>query len=94
VVGDFDGDGFPDLYGIKTKNTGSGNMEVHVLSGASRYQQWLVEIGTPIAQSDAAQNYQTWAAADYNLDGAPDLFGIKVKNTGTNTVEVHALSGA
>jgi hypothetical protein len=34
-----------------------------------------------------------WAMGDYNRDGVPDLFGIKVKTVALGMAEVHILSG-
>jgi hypothetical protein len=38
AVGDFDGDGVGDLYAIKTRSTGTGLVEVHVLGGVGAPQ--------------------------------------------------------
>ena len=92
VVGDFDKDDKPDLIGIKVKRTGTGRVEAHVLDGDNRYQNFLLQTGTPITAADGAANFR-WGAGDYDEDGTPDLFGIKVKRTGTGKVEVHVLSG-
>jgi hypothetical protein len=93
AVGDYNGDGKPDLYCLKHSNTGTGKLEVHILSGASNYQTFLVETGTPITQADAAANFN-FAVGDYNGDGKPDLYCLKHSNTGTGKLEVHILSGA
>jgi len=41
MLGDHDNDGVPDLYVIFMNGTGSGSTEVHVLSGASHYTNWI-----------------------------------------------------
>jgi hypothetical protein len=92
AMGDYNRDGLPDLYCLKHSNTGTGKLEVHVLSGASNYQSFLLETGTPITQADAI-NFQ-FAVGDYNKDGIPDLYCIKKSSTGTGTLEVHVLNGA
>jgi ribosomal protein L24E len=92
AMGDFDRDGVPDLYCLKKSNTGTGRLEVHVLSGASNYQTFLLQTGTPIAQADAA-NFD-FAVGDFDGSGTPDVFCIKRTNTGTGKLEVHVLSGA
>ena len=94
ALGDFNLDGVPDLFDVKVRNTGTGKVEVHILSGASGFQSWLLETGTPILEADGAANFGGWAVADFNGDDVPDLFGIKVRNTGTGNVEVHVLDGA
>lgn len=89
VIGDFNVDGYPDLVAIAKSNTGTNSTEVHILSGRSKYLNWLYEVGTALDETD-----NTWAFAmdDYNLDGYPDLFAIKKSNTGSNSTEVHIMS--
>jgi len=90
LMADYNGDGLLDLIFIKTSNTGTGTVEVHVASGASKYQKRVLETGTTfLPETDG-----TWLMADYNGDGLLDLIFIKTSNTGTGTVEVHVASGA
>jgi hypothetical protein len=90
LLADYDQDGIPDLVYIKTANTGTGTVEVHIASGASNYQTRILEVGTTFApETDGV-----WLLADYDQDGIPDLVYIKTANTGTGTVEVHIASGA
>jgi len=91
AIGDFNRDGIPDLYCLKKTNTGAGRLEVHILSGASSYQSFLLQTGTPITQADAA-NF-SFAVGDFNRDGTPDLYCLKKTNTGTGRLELHILSG-
>jgi len=93
AVGDYNGDGIPDLFCIKTKNTGSGALEVHILNGADNYQSFLLETGTPISQADAA-NFTGFGVGDFNGDGVLDLYCIKTSETGSGTLEIHILDGA
>jgi hypothetical protein len=87
---DQDIDGSPDLAFIKTANTGTGKIEVHIASGASKYQTFLVQTGTRYSlETDG-----TWLFADYDRDLMPDLVFIKTANTGTGKVEVHIASGS
>jgi hypothetical protein len=107
-VGDYNRDGRPDLFAIKVNKTGSGMAEVHVLDAASNYHSFLVHTPTAItaalAKGIAAPTLPTaptkpdapnfvWAMGDYNRDGVPDLFGIKVKTVASGMAEVHILSG-
>jgi hypothetical protein len=91
-VGDYNRDGKPDLFAIKVKKTGSGMAEVHILDGASNYQSFLLHASIPITATDAP-NFM-WSVGDYNRDGKPDLFAIKVKKTVSGMAEVHVLDGA
>jgi tellurite resistance-related uncharacterized protein len=93
ALGDFNGDGIPDLFAFKHSNTGTGMLEVHVLNGATNYQTFLLNTGTPIGEADAAANF-TFAVGDFNRDGIPDVFGFKHSGTGTGSMEVHVLNGA
>ncbi|KAI0467107.1 hypothetical protein F4859DRAFT_506914 [Xylaria cf. heliscus] len=87
---DYDGDGVLDLVYIKTRNTGSGRVEVHVASGASTYSRFLVQTATTFAPEDNG----FWALAPYSGRGAADLVYIKDARTGTGQVEVHVASRA
>jgi len=91
AVADWDRDGLPDLVAIKKSNTGTHSTEVHVLSGASGFQQFVVQTGTALHETD--QTF-AFAMADWDRDGTPDLVAIKKSNTGTHSTEVHVLSGA
>lgn len=52
-LGDYNEDGVLDLYGI-AKIGGSGNVEVHVMNGATSYSSWLLNaaVGQLTADSD------------------------------------------
>jgi len=80
----------PDLAFIKTSNTGSDKVEVHIASGASKYQTRTQETSTVFGE----ENNGTWKLYDYDGDGILDLVYIKTSNTGSNSVEVHVASGA
>ncbi|KAI1423235.1 hypothetical protein F5Y12DRAFT_758719 [Xylaria sp. FL1777] len=80
----------PDLVFIKTSNTPSGNVEVHIASGASNYKTRTQETATVFANEDNG----TWSLYDYDGDGILDLVYIKTRNTRRNRVEVYVASGA
>lgn len=80
----------PDLYFIKTRNTPSGNVEVHIASAASNYQTRTVETATTFASEPGG----VWALVRHAGGGPPDLVLIKTRNTPNGMVEVHIASGA
>jgi hypothetical protein len=91
ALGDWTGDGKPDLFIIKKNNTDTGSTEVSILSGRSNFQEYLLQTGTPLHQTDHTFDF---AVADWNNDGWVDLIVIKKSNTGTGSTEVSVLSGA
>ena len=89
-LGDYNHDGCLDLYCIFKRNTGSHTTEVHILSGKSNFQNYLIQTKTILPETD-----ETWkfSLGDFNGDGSLDLYCIKKRNTGSNKTEVHILSG-
>lgn len=75
-----------DLYAIKRSGTGTKSTEVHVLSGESNYQQFVLQTGTALHETD--ENFAFAVAPNR------DVFAIKKSKTGTNSTEVHVLSAA
>jgi hypothetical protein len=70
---------------IKTSNTPSGNVEVHLASGTSGYQTRILETATTFAnESDGV----------WELLPNQDLAFIKTSNTPSGNVEVHIASRA
>lgn len=73
------------------RKTGSGQIEVDVLSAASGYQQLIQHAASGLSQvEDDAGDFDL---RDMNLDGTNDLVFIKRRNTGTGTIELHAMGG-
>jgi hypothetical protein len=91
ALADWDGDKTLDLVVIKKGGTDTKTTEVWILSGASNFQNVILQTGTALHETD-----DTWAFAmgKWNAGRKPDLFAIKKSNTGTNSTEVHVLSGA
>src|SRR5439155_23391300 len=87
VVADYNGDGVPDLFGIKVSETGTGSVEVHVLDGASGYQNFLLQTGTTIEAVDGAEHFAAWVGDGYGGDGLQVLCGIQLKATGSGREE-------
>jgi hypothetical protein len=90
VVANRDGDAVPELVGIFKGPTGSGQTELHVLSGASHFQTFLDQVATALPQTP-----EGWEFALANVDGdnVPDLVGIFKGPTGSGQTELHVLSG-
>lgn len=76
-----------DLYFIKTKNVGSGHVEVHNAIAATNYQGATLHAVTAFSPADANNGW--FEMVDVDGDGRPDLVFIKTKNTGSGHVEVH-----
>src|SRR5262245_57627855 len=76
-----------------TDNNMWGEGRLDALNAATNYQRFLLQTGTAISEADAAANFR-FATGDFNGDGIPDLYAIKVSNTGSGKLEVHVLNGA
>jgi len=87
---DYDNDGALDLVFIKTANTGTGDIEVHVASAKSNYKTRILDTGTVFAE----ETNGVWALSPYSSKTATDLTYIKDVNTGTGDTEVHVASGS
>lgn len=74
-----------DLWYIKTKNTGSGRVELHSATAASGYKSGE-DIATYISTNDQGNGW-------FQMVGT-ELFFIKTKNTGDGHVEVHSATRA
>src|SRR6185369_2580379 len=81
-LGDFNHDGVADLFVIATQGTASGHTEAHVLSGATGFSSFLLNVALPVAPVGANVDFQVAPNAD--------LYMI-VRNGATGT-EVHVLS--
>jgi hypothetical protein len=89
TMADWDRDGIPDLVFIKTSNTPSDLVEVHIASGVSNYQTRILECKTTFSN----ERNGTWLMRDFNRNGIQDLIFIKTANTFSNHVTVHVASG-
>lgn len=93
-LGDYNNDGKLDLYIIKTRDTGGGKTEVHILNGADNFQTFLIQTETAGPELNYYANFR-FELGDYNNDGKLDLYAI---NEGVDTEskknEVHILNGA
>jgi hypothetical protein len=89
AIGNWDGDGKPDLFAISRQ--GATATEVTILSGASQFQTTLLQAVTGLPKTD-----QTWqfALGDWDRDGRPDLLAVQTAGAASGHVEIHILSGA
>lgn len=90
-LADWDRDARSDLVAILKRGTGSGSTEVHILSGNSNYQEFLLQTGTGLAEVGPSWEF---GLADWDHDAIPDLFCLSKEDTGTGSTEVHILTGA
>jgi hypothetical protein len=88
---DWDRDGILDVAAIKSKNTESRMIEVHILSGVSQFQSFSLQTTIPITQSTSDIDF---IFSDWDKDGILDLGYIKKTSTESGYVELHVLSGA
>lgn len=88
---DRNGDGALDLFAINRQGF-SGKTEVHVLDGASGFQQFSVQVAT-ILHTTGVDNSWKFELGDYNGDGFIDVYAIR-KNGASGRTEVHVLNGA
>ena len=80
--------GSGDLYAIlHGTRTGSGRTEVHALSAASGYRQFVMHTATPAGPT--LDRSAVWALG---TAPTPDVFFVPVSGTGSGAVEVHRLS--
>lgn len=86
------GDGQPDLFLVLDHNTGSGRVEVHVLSAASGYQTFSAHIATALGEPAAGQ---TWQYLVGDARGWGNLVAVLTGgSSGSGRTEVHVLTQA
>lgn len=93
IVGDYNQDNNPDLYGVLKNSTGSGSTEVHILNGANNFQSAIIDIVTPIGCFPDA-NTKFLLNTNKPSNCQPDLVWVFKNNTGTASTEIHVLSGS
>ena len=91
ISADFNGDGVKDVAVLFKSGTGSGKTEVHVMNGASNFQNWLLQEATVL--HPVGDNVE-FVPLDYNRDGVMDIAAIIKSGTGTGTTEIHVMDGA
>ena len=91
-IGDYNGDGKPDLYAIAKTGGSSGKTDLYVLNGADNYQSYLLATATLLGYTDGP----AWAFSidDYNGDGKPDLYAIAKTGGSSGKTDLYVLNGA
>lgn len=92
VFGPYGEDNQEDLFAIHLHGTGSGHVEVHVLSQASGYRTYLAHVATPLAA--VAPDQWQFQIASTAGDHRADLVAVRYVGGGSGRVEVHVLSAA
>lgn len=90
-LADYNGDGIPDLWAINTHGA-SGHTEVHVLNGADSYHSYLLHTATALPMTSLLT--WTFAVADANGDGHPDLYAINTHDAGSHATAAFIVDGA
>ena len=79
------------VFAIKTKNTDSGFVEIHILSSSNTYSTFSGKIILYSISDSDALNYSNWFIGSYSyLNAASCLFGVKTSNTATGNIELHS----
>ncbi|MCE9533789.1 MAG: hypothetical protein K8T89_22070 [Planctomycetes bacterium] len=91
LLADWTGSGVPDLWAIKKWATGTNSTEVHIYSGDSNFSQAVFHGGTALHETGDNFEFDVLSAG---LNAPPDLVAIKREATGTQSTEMHVLSGA
>lgn len=78
----------PDLVAISRSSTGTRSTELHILSGASNFQDFVQHTGTGLHETGSGDGW-SFAMTDWNADGTPDLVIVSPANGG----ELHSLRG-
>ena len=82
-----------DLWLIKhAGTTGTGQMEMHVVTASSDYKTFSLHRGVPAELGPLTK--WAFATGDYTGDKKQDMYLLKVDQTGSGRSEVHVLSGA
>jgi uncharacterized protein with LGFP repeats len=92
LVGPYQNDGRDDLFAISLAGTGSGHVEVHVLSEASGYRTFLAHYATPLSAVSGSQ--WQFTLGPHAGDRAQDLYAVRYAGAASGHVELHVLSAA
>lgn len=91
AVADYNRDGTPDLWAINPRDSAKGSVSVQIINAANPTQV-MAYSGTSLPIQSAYAD-TSFAAADYNADGYPDLWAISPRDKATDSVSVQVISG-
>ncbi|MEM7562294.1 MAG: hypothetical protein AAF353_04485 [Pseudomonadota bacterium] len=78
------------VWGVKTSNTGSGKVELHVVE-PDNWNSFILQTPTAFEPSDAP-NFGSWQVHSFEGSYLYTLYGIKTKNTeNQGNIEVHGV---
>jgi hypothetical protein len=80
---------------ISKSLTGTNSTEVHILSGASQFQKFILQTGTALHETDNTWDFEVARDLqdEFHMYDMPELIAISKSLTGTKSTEVHILSG-
>lgn len=78
----------PDLVLIQRAGTGSSTTELHIMSGASDFKEYVLHTKTGLHETGTGKDW-SFTMTDWNGNGQLDLVAISAANGG----ELHALKG-
>lgn len=81
-------DGYDDLVAIKTRSTGTGRTEVHILDGKTGFTKFIVQTGTALPETGSNYDF----LVGWSQGGGLMIYAIKKRNTGTKSTEIHVIS--
>lgn len=76
-----------DIFCFFLNGTGSGHTEVHIMTRASNYQEFSLQTGMGLEETD----YETWR---FRVGPNRDIYAIKTKDTGAKMTEIHIMTAA
>jgi Zn-dependent metalloprotease len=91
AVGDYNGDGRPDLYAVDSQDTNTNTTSLHVVNG-NGFASYLNQSSTGLHRTDLALwSFQT---GDFDGNGRDDLYAINTQDTGAGKTAYHVLNAA
>jgi hypothetical protein len=93
ALGDYNADRRLDIYMFGRTDGGSNSTAIHILNGANRYQDFLIQEGTILHQTGSDYQFD-FTVGDYNKDGKGDIFAISRMDGGSNSTAIHIMDAS